>query len=93
MRRFAAGQAGPYLRWRPLSFGPMSLRRIPTGLLAAIALVAAAAAAILVNFVLLGFADQRSEPVGQLRARLDQPAPPVAPGATSTDESSSGSDD
>ena len=74
----------------------MSLRRIPTGLQAAIALVAATAAAILVNFVLLGFAERRNEPVGTLRARLDLPATTVSPGATVVppeDESSPGSDD
>lgn len=58
----------------------MSLRRIPTGLQAAIALACVTAAAILVNFVLLGFAEQRNEPVGKLRSRLDVPVAPASPG-------------
>ena len=74
----------------------MSLRRVPTGVKAAIALVAATAAAILVNFVLLGFAERRNEPVGKLRARLDAPATTVLPGATlvpPSDDSGGGVDD
>ena len=71
----------------------VTLRRIPTGLQAAIALVAATAAAILVNFVLLGFAERRNEPVGKLRARLDQPAPAVSLGQVPADESPQGNDD
>ena len=56
--------------------------------------MAATAVAILVNFVLLGFAEQRNEPVGRLRAQLDQPAPPVvSPGQTLTDEGQQESDD
>jgi len=60
----------------------VSLRRIPTGLQAAIALAAATAAAILVNFVLLGVAERRNEPVGKLRSRLDVPVATVSPGTT-----------
>ncbi len=74
----------------------MSLRRIPTGVRAAIALVAATAAAILVNFVLLGFAERRNEPVGKLRARVDLPVTTVSPGATvvpPSDDSGGGVDD
>jgi hypothetical protein len=54
----------------------VSFRRFRSVLVAAVAVVAAAVAAIILNVVLLGWSSQK-EPVGRLTARVGLPAPPA----------------
>jgi hypothetical protein len=62
-------------------------RRLTRILLVALAVAALATAGIVANFVLLGYADSRTDPVGKLtpRANISQPTPP-APNRTTTQE-------
>ena len=57
-------------------------------LLIALAVAALATAGIVANFVLLGYADSRNDPVGKLnpRAGITQPTPPAPTPTTTTDE-------
>jgi hypothetical protein len=64
-------------------------RRLTRILLIAFAVAALATAGIVANFVLLGYADSRNDPVGKLnpRATITEPTPPTStPTTTTTDE-------
>ena len=56
-------------------------------LLTGLAVAAIAAAGILVNVVLLGYATPRNDPIGKLTPRADitQPAPPSSPQSSDGD--------
>jgi hypothetical protein len=61
------------------------MSRLTRILLIALAVAALATAGIVANFVLLGYADSRSDPVGKLDPRADL-TPPAAPGPSPTSE-------
>lgn len=64
-------------------------RRATRILLVALAVAALATSGIVANFVLLGYADSRNDPVGKLNPRgaITEPTPPIpTPTAATTDE-------
>lgn len=63
-------------------------RRATRILLIALAVAALATAGIVANFVLLGYADSRNDPVGKLnpRASITPPTPPAPTSTTTTSD-------